>query len=403
MRDGSTPPRRLKLARAINVEDVRSIFARRVPTAVRDFIDGGGEDEVTVRRNRAAFEAIAFRNRPLTDASTRTLSTTLLGTPVTAPLVLAPVGLASLAHPLGERAAAMAAARAGIVSTLSSSSCWSLEDVADATPDAPKWFQLYVWRDRAITADVAARARAAGYTALVVTVDVPVGGRRERDLRNGFTIPPRPTWRHTGDVLRHLPWVTRFAWDEMFGHGLTMGNFGGRTAVTQRLAFMDRVNSRFDPGMTWDDLEWLRSLWDGPMVIKGITNADAAREAVARGMDAVWVSNHGGRQLDGLPATIDVLPEIADAVDGRAEVYLDSGIRRGTDIVKALARGARACMIGRPFVYGLAAGGQAGVEKVIELLVKELDTTLALLGCASVDRLDESWLRGVPARRVTVP
>lgn len=361
--------------------------------AVRDFIEGGGEDEVTLRRNRRAFENLEFRNRPLTDASQRSLSTSLLGTSVSAPIVLAPVGLASLAHPQGERAVALAAARAGIISTLSSSSCWSLEDVAEATPDAPRWFQLYVWRDRSLTENVVARARANGYSALVVTVDVPIGGRRERDLRNGFTIPPRPTWRHSGDVIRHLPWVTRFAWDEMFGHGLTMGNFGGRTAVTQRLAFMDRVNSRFDPGMTWDDLEWLRSLWDGPMVIKGITNAPAAKEAVARGMDAVWVSNHGGRQLDGLPATMDVLPEVVDAVDGKAEVYLDGGIRRGTDIVKALARGARACMIGRPFVYGLAAGGQAGVEKVIDLLTREVDTTLALLGCASVAELDPSWLR----------
>ncbi len=393
MRDGSAPPRRLHLAQTVNVEDVRAIFRRRLPVAVRDFIEGGGEDEVTLRRNRRAFEDVEFRNRPLTDASTRSQRTTLLGTPVAAPLVLAPVGLASLAHPLGERAVATAAARAGIISTLSSSSCWSLEDVAEATPGAPKWFQLYVWRDRAITEDVVARAQASGYAALVVTVDVPVGGRRERDLRNGFTIPPRPTWRHFGDVLRHLPWVTRFAWDEMFGHGLTMGNFGGPTAVTQRLAFMDRVNSRFDPGMTWDDLERLRSIWDGPMVIKGVTNAPAAAEAVARGMDAVWVSNHGGRQLDGLPATIDVLPEVVHAVGGQAEVYIDSGIRRGTDVVKALARGARACMIGRPFVYGLAAGGQAGVEKVIDLLTREIDTTLALLGCPSIDALDDTWLR----------
>ncbi|MCU1438724.1 MAG: (S)-2-hydroxy-acid oxidase [Naasia sp.] len=393
MRSGTVPPRRLGLDNAVNVDDVRAMATRRLPTAVSDFIEGGGEGEVTLRRNRRSMDALTFRPRALSDASSRSLATTMLGTPVSMPLALAPVGLAALAHPLGERAAALAAAEAGIVSTLSSSSCWSLEDVADATPDAPKWFQLYVWRDRGITGEVVQRARAAGYRALVVTVDVPVGGRRERDLRNGFTIPPRPTWRHTGDVLAHLPWVARFGWDEMFGHGLTMGNFGGKTAVTKRMAFMERVNSRFDPGMTWDDLEWLRSLWDGPMVIKGITNERDATEAVARGIDAVWVSNHGGRQLDGLPATIDVLPAVVDAVDGKAEVYLDGGIRRGSDIAKALARGARVCMIGRPYIYGLAAKGQAGVTKVIELLRTQLDNTLALLGCPSVEALDEDWLR----------
>jgi L-lactate dehydrogenase (cytochrome) len=393
MRNGTVPPSRLRLGDAVNVEDLRSIATRRLPTAVSDFIEGGGEGEVTLRRNQQAFEDLTFRPRVLSDASTRTLGTTMLGTPVSAPIALAPVGLAALAHPLGERAAAMAAAKAGLVSTLSSSSCWSLEEVAEATPNAPKWFQLYVWRDRGITSEVVARARTAGYRALVVTVDVPTGARRERDLRNGFTIPPRPTWRHTGDVLRHLPWVTRFGWDEAFGHGLTMGNFGGRASVTRRMAFMDRVNQRFDPGMTWDDLDWLRSLWGGPMVIKGITNEHDAARAVDHGLDAVWVSNHGGRQLDGLPATIDVLPAIAEAVDGRAEVYLDGGIRRGSDIVKALTRGARVCMIGRPYLYGLAAGGQAGVQRVIELLTAQLDNTLALLGCRSVEALDPSWLR----------
>jgi L-lactate dehydrogenase (cytochrome) len=393
MRNGTLPPRRLRLGDAVNVEDVRSIAIRRLPTAVSDFIEGGGEGEVTLRRNRRAFEDLVFRPRALSDAATRTLGTTMLGIPVSAPIALAPVGLAALAHPLGEQAAAKAAARAGLVSTLSSSSCWSLEEVAEATPDAPKWFQLYVWRDRGITAEVVARARAAGYRALVVTVDVPTGARRERDLRNGFTIPPRPTWRHTGDVLRHLPWVTRFGWDEAFGHGLTMGNFGGHVSMTRRMAFMERVNQRFDPGMTWDDLDWLRSLWGGPMVIKGITNEHDAAKAADHGLDAVWVSNHGGRQLDGLPATIDVLPAIVEAVGGRAEVYLDGGIRRGSDVVKALARGARVCMIGRPYLYGLAAGGQAGVERVLELLTAQLDNTLALLGCRSLEELDARWLR----------
>jgi L-lactate dehydrogenase (cytochrome) len=393
MRNGTRAPRWLSIDRAVDVEDVRSIATRRLPTAVSDFIEGGGEGEITLGRNRRALDALTFRPRALAGASERDLTTTFLGAPVAAPIGLSPVGLAALAHPLGESAAARAAAAAGLASTLSSSSCWSLEEVADAAPGGLRWFQLYVWRDRSLTEDVVARARAAGYRALVVTVDVPVGARRERDLRNGFTIPPRPTWRHAGDVLRHLPWVTRFGWDEAFGHGLTMGNFGGRTAVTERMAFMDRVNKRFDPGMTWDDLDWLRSLWDGPMVIKGITNEHDAAEAVARGMDAVWVSNHGGRQLDGLPASIDVLPAVIDAVDGRAEVYVDGGIRRGSDKAKSDAHDARGCMIGRPYMYGLAAAGQAGVAKVLDLLLTQLDTTLALLGCPSIEELDGRWLR----------
>lgn len=393
MRNGSVSARWAGLDHVVNVDDVRALFARRLPVAVRDFIDGGGEDEITLRRNRSSFSDIEFRNRPLTDASRRSQSTTLLGLPVSSPIVLAPVGLSSLVHPLGELAAAMAAESAGIVSTLSSSSSWSLEDVADVTPDAMRWFQLYVWRDRSLTSDVIARARRNGYRALVVTVDVPVGGHRERDLRNGFTIPPRPTWRHAGDVLRHPRWVARFAWDEAFGHGLRMGNFGGRAAMNKRLAFMERVNARFDPGMTWDDLDTVKSEWGGPLVVKGITNAEAACKAVQHGADAVWVSNHGGRQLDGLPATVDVLPEVVDAVGDRVEVFVDGGIRRGSDAVKALALGARACMVGRPHVYGLAVGGQRGVEKVIRMLVDEIDTVLALLGCRSVGELDRTWLR----------
>jgi isopentenyl diphosphate isomerase/L-lactate dehydrogenase-like FMN-dependent dehydrogenase len=393
MKDGRTPPRRLALKHSSNVEDIRSIATRKLPMAVKDFIEGGAEDEITLHRNRDSFQAIELRHRVLTDVSTRDQTTTILGTPVESPLVLAPIGLAALAHPEGERAAARAAANKGIISTLSSSSTWSLEDVAEATPDAARWFQLYIWRDREVTREVVERARAAGYRALVVTVDVPVAARRERDLRNGFEIPPRPTIRQAGDVLRHVEWFTRRGWDEVFGHGLVMGNFGKKSGIGKRVVMMDYVNTMFDPSVTWDDLEWLKSIWGGDILIKGITNQDDAREAVARGANGVWVSNHGGRQLDGLPATIDVLPGIVDAVDGKAEVFLDSGVRRGSDVIKALARGARACMIGRPYVYGLGAGGQVGVERVIDHIRAEIDATLALIGCSSVGKLDGSYLR----------
>lgn len=398
MRDGRVAPRGVRLSQAVNVEDVRAIATRKLPMAVKDFIEGGAEDEVTLERNRSRFREIELRPRVLTDAKTRDQSTTILGIPVESPIVLAPVGLAALAHPAGERAAAVSAARAGLISTLSSSSCWSIEEVAEATPGAQKWFQLYIWRDRDVTRQIVERARAAGYTALAVTVDVPVAARRERDIRNGFEVPPRPTLRHFGDVLRHVGWFTRLAWDEAFGHGLTMGNFGDSSGIGKRVVMMQMVNKLFDPTVTWDDLAWLKEIWGGPLIIKGVTSDADAREAVARGADAVWVSNHGGRQLDGLPASIDVLASVVDAVDGRAEVYLDSGVRRGSDVVKALAIGARACMIGRPYVYGLAAGGEAGVDRVLEILRAEIDATLALLGCSSVQELDRSWVRDFPGR-----
>ena len=393
MRDGRTPPRNLTIKHTSNVEDVRSIATRKLPMAVKDFIEGGAEDEITLNRNRDAFQAIQLRHRVLTDVSSRDQSTTILGTPVESPLVLAPVGLAALAHPEGERAAAIAAAKKGIISTLSSSSTWSLEEVAEATPDAARWFQLYIWRDRGITREVVERARSAGYRALAVTVDVPVAARRERDLRNGFEIPPRPTIRQAGDVLRHVEWFTRRGWDEVFGHGLVMGNFGKKSGIGKRVVMMEYVNTMFDPSVTWDDMEWLKSIWGGDLLIKGITNDQDAKEAVARGANGVWVSNHGGRQLDGLPATIDVLPGIVDAVDGKAEVFLDSGVRRGSDVIKAVARGARACMIGRPYVYGLGAGGQVGVERVIDHIRAEIDANLALIGCPSITKLDSSYLR----------
>lgn len=398
MRNGSVPRRRLTLQHTSNLEDVRSISTRRLPVAVNDFIEGGAEDEVTLRRNRTRFQSLAFTPRVLTDSGTRDQSTTILGTPVSSPIVLAPVGLAALAHPQGERAAALAAAEAGIISTLSSSSTWSLEEVAAATPNDPRWFQLYIWRERKVTEAIIERARAAGYRALAVTVDVQVAARRERDQRNGFEIPPRPTVRHAGDVIRHVKWFAQRGWDEVSGHGLTMGNFGNRKSVGRRVVMMEWVNAMFDPTVTWDDLDWLRSIWDGPLLIKGIMSAADARQAVSRGVDGVWVSNHGGRQLDGLPSTIEVLPEIVDVVDGRAEVFLDSGVRRGSDIVKAIALGARACMIGRPYVHGLGAGGQTGVERVIQHLTSEIDSTLALVGCPSVTALDRSYIRGVKER-----
>ena len=377
-----------RLHRASGVDDVRALARRRLPRSVLDFIEGGAEEEVTIARNREAFRDLTFLPRVLTDVSHRSQATTLLGTPVTSPVVLAPVGLAALAHPSGEVAAARAAANKGLISTVSSSSAWSLEDVADSC-EGPQWFQLYVWRDRELTRRIVERARAAGFRALCLTVDVQVSARRQRDIRNGFTVPPRPRLRQAGDVVRHAGWFRRLAVSELAGHRLTMGNLAsGELGIQGRLRTFDLANALFDPSVSWRDLEWLKEIWGGPVVVKGVSTGTDARRSVDAGADAVWVSNHGGRQLDGLRGSAEVLPEVVAEVGGRAEVYLDGGVRRGSDVVKAVALGARACMIGRPWMYGLAAGGQAGIEVVLDLLRTEIDTTLALLGRPTLESLD---------------
>ncbi len=377
-----------RLLRASGVEDVRDLARRRLPRSVLDFIEGGAEEELTIARNRQAFRDLAFVPRVLTDVSSRSQATTLLGTPVSSPVVLAPVGLAALAHPSGEVAAARAAANKGLISTVSSSSAWSLEDVA-ASCDGPRWFQLYVWRDRELTRRIVERAGAAGFRALCLTVDVQVSARRQRDIRNGFTVPPRLRLRQAGDLVRHAGWFRRLALSELAGRKLTMGNFtSGDLGVGDRLRTFELANALFDPSLSWRDVEWLKEVWGGPVVVKGVMTGADARRSVDAGADAVWVSNHGGRQLDGLRGSADVLPEVVAEVGGRTEVYLDGGIRRGSDVVKALALGARACMIGRPWVYGLVAGGQAGVEVVLDLLRTEIDATLALLGRPTLESLD---------------
>lgn len=381
------------LDRAVSVSDVHRLARRRLPKAVFDYIEGGAEDEFTIARNRSAFADTTFVSSVLSDVSHRDLSTTVLGTPVEFPVVLSPVGLAALAHPDGEVAAARAASSAGLISTLSSSSAHSLEDVA-ASCFGPKWFQIYVWRDRDLTRRVVERARAAGYRALCLTVDVPVSARRERDLRNGFVIPPRPQLRQAGDVLLHARWFASLLANEARGNGIGMGSFTPEDlGLRERLRMIDVVNDLFDPSMSWRDLEWLKEVWGGPLVIKGVMSAADARHSIDSGADAVWVSNHGGRQLDGHPASLEALVEIADAVHGDAELYVDGGIRRGSDVVKALALGATACMIGRPYVYGLAAGGEVGARRVLEMLRTEIDATMALLGRASIKDLDRSAVR----------
>jgi L-lactate dehydrogenase (cytochrome) len=331
-----------------------------------------------------------LRPRVFVDVSAVDQRSSLFGQPLAAPIILAPTGLCGMAAPRGEILAARAAARTGTVFTLSSMSAVSIEDTMHAAP-GPHWFQLYVWRDRDLTRSLVERAAAAGYTALMLTADVPVAGQRERDLRNGATIPPRITWRNALDTLTKVGWLAGMARHPRIDFANVPGAEGNRP-----FSIAEHVNRQFDASVTWQDVEWFRSLWSGPLLIKGIMSAEDARRAVEVGAEGLVVSNHGGRQLDGLPASIDVLPEVVDAVGGRAAILFDGGIRRGTDIAKALALGARAVLIGRPYLYGLGAAGEAGAEHAIRVLQTELGRAMALLGRPRLADLDSSAVRRAP-------
>lgn len=375
---------------ALTLDDLRTRARRRLPRMVFDFIDGGAEDERTIRENRRGFEDLAFRPRVLVDVSRRSQEVTVLGQHLSTPVLLAPTGLSRVAGRDGERAAARAAARCGTVSVVSTAASVSLEDVAAATPQ-PQWFQLYPWGDRSVVIQLIERARRLGYTAMVVTADVPVVGGRERDQRSGMTVPPRVGPGTAYDVLRHPRWVAEL----LTGPRITFANLTGvyphlgRSAGSLAKQSMELLNAAH----TWKDLAWMREAWGGPTVLKGVMCGEDAALAVEHGCDAVIVSNHGGRQCDHLPATIDVLPEVVAAVGDRAEVLIDGGVRRGSDVVKALALGAKACLVGRPWLYGLATGGEAGVVQALEMLRAEIDRTLALVGRPGVDDLDPTVLR----------
>jgi isopentenyl diphosphate isomerase/L-lactate dehydrogenase-like FMN-dependent dehydrogenase len=362
-------------------DDVRRAAGRRLPRAVFEFVDGGAGGEVTLRANRAAFERVRFDPRFLVDVAERETATTVLGERVAFPVLLAPAGLARLVHPEGELAVARAAGEAGTIFCVSTASSCSLEQIADVAT-GPLWFQLYLWRSAQVVDGLVDRARAAGYHALVLTIDVPVVGNRERDTRNGVSLRPRIDRRAVLDGARRPRWSYRW----FRGPAVTFANLvdvvpGG---VAEIAAFVDRELGA--ASATWDDLDRLRRRWDGPLVVKGILSVEDAQEAVRRGADAVYVSNHGGRQLDGSPATLDVLPRVAEAVGGEVEVLLDGGVRRGEDAVKARALGARAVLVGRPWFHALAAGGEEVVARQLDLLRADVDRTLALVG---VGRLDD--------------
>jgi L-lactate dehydrogenase (cytochrome) len=370
-----------RLASLYSLEDVRRAAKRALPPMVFDFVDGGAEDERSVRGNAAGFDRWWFVPRILTDVESRSQRTDLLGTSRRSPLVLSPAGLVGLAWPHGEAAAASAAGGFGVPFAVSSMSSVSVEDVRAATAEA-LWIQLYLWRDREATEGLVDRCAALGYETLCLTVDVPLTGQRERDLRNGMTIPPRIGVRNALGVLSRPGWALRVG-----TAGVTFANIEQDASSRDTMRLGAYVNSQLNPTATWEDLQWLREKWKGTLVVKGVLEPGAAKRLVDEGVDGIVVSNHGGRQLDGAIPAIEALPGIVSAVDGRADVVLDGGVRRGSDVVKAVALGATACMLGRPYVFGLAAGGPAGVTRVLELLESEIDRVLALLGVADLDEL----------------
>jgi L-lactate dehydrogenase (cytochrome) len=384
-------PRRLpgdatdrRLARAATVGDLREVARRRAPRVVFDYTDGAAGAEISLRRTRAAFERVEFCPSVLRDVSAVDPSTSVLGAPAALPLAFAPTGFTRLMHTEGEVAVGRVAERAGIPCALSTMGTTSLEALAAAAPGARRWFQLYLWRDRDASAALVERARAAGYEALVLTVDTPVAGPRLRDVRNGFTIPPALSTRTLVNAARHPAWWIDLLTTEPLEFA-SLRSWGGTVAE-----LVDRV---FEPAATLADVRALRATWPGALIVKGVLGVDDARAVVDAGADAVVVSNHGGRQLDRSPTPLEQLPAVVQAVGDRAEVYLDGGILDGADIVAAVAFGARACLVGRAYLYGLMAGGERGVQRVVDILAKEVTRTMQLLGVPSVAELTPDRVR----------
>jgi L-lactate dehydrogenase (cytochrome) len=377
-------PTERRLARATTIDDLRAIARRRTPRAVFDYADGAAEREIGLRRSREAFSRVELVPTVLRDVSKVDTSTTILGRRASLPLAFAPTGFTRLFHHEGERAVTRVAERVGIPSSLSTVGTTTIEDLAAAAPAAAKWFQLYVWHDRDKSAALVERAKAAGYEALLLTVDVPVAGSRLRDVRNGLVFPPELTARTLGGIARHPSWWLNVLTTEPLRFALIEDDLRTVARVADHL---------FDANLTTADLTWLRELWSGPLVVKGILTADDARRAVDLGADGVVVSSHGSRQLDLSPTPLEALPAVVDAVGDRAEVLLDSGITSGADIVAAVAMGARACLVARSYCYGLMAGGERGVQRAADILRTEIVRTMALLGACSVGDLTPERVR----------
>ncbi|PPR24985.1 MAG: (S)-mandelate dehydrogenase [Alphaproteobacteria bacterium MarineAlpha10_Bin1] len=368
--------------RGFNIAAMRTEAQRVLPRAIFDFVDGGAGDEVTLRRNEAAFDEVSLLPRPLGGAAKRDMSITLFGQKLSMPLMVAPTGLAGLLWPQGEAASARAAAAAGTAYCLSHGSVCTLEALAE-TGATPRWMQTYIYKDREMTREIAGRAEAAGYKALVVTIDTQIVGNRERDTRNGFTIPPRLSVGEVARMAFKLPWLMRMRSEIP---KITFGNYKRPGEAEDLTALAERMLSLPDPAFTWRDIEWLRGIWPGALLLKGVLHPADGAEAVANGVDGMLVSNHGGRQLDTAISPLKVLPDIV-AEKGNLAILFDSGIRRGTDVVKALAVGADFIFVGRPFLYAAALAEEAGIAYAIEILAQEVDRTIALLGCHDLSEL----------------
>src|ERR1700709_1952385 len=374
------------------IEDLRQLHKRRVPKAFFDYADRGSYSEDTLRANRADLEAIKFRQRILVDVSKRDLSTTILGEPASMPLILAPVGLLGMQHSDGEIAACRAAQAAGIPFTLSTMSICSIEDVA-ANVDKPFWFQLYVMKDRGFIKALIERAIAAKCSALVLTVDLQVIGQPHQDISNSMTVPPEWSLSKLFDFATKPAWISGVVRGRRRTFGNLMGHLKGSDDIT---ALSSWISTQFDTSLNWKDVEWIRSIWPGKLVLKGILDVEYANEAAKSGAQALVVSNHGGRQLDGALSSIEILPEIVDAVGSQVEIMFDGGIRSGQDVMRALALGAKSCMIGRAFAHGLGAGGEAGVAKAIDIIRNELSVTMGLCGVNTIAEIDERVLADSP-------
>ncbi|HEY0470161.1 MAG TPA: alpha-hydroxy acid oxidase [Kribbella sp.] len=377
-------PTERRLERALTIADLRAIAKRRTPRSVFDYTDGAAESEISLQRARRLFSEMELQPSILRNVADVDLSTTILGRRSELPFAFAPTGFTRMMNHEGESAVVRVAERIGIPYALSTMGTTSIEDVAAAGPEARKWFQLYVWNDRSAGEDLVKRSAAAGYEALMLTVDVPVAGARLRDVRNGFTIPPSLTVKTVLDASMHPAWWANL----LTTRPLTFASLSSWDGTVAEL-----LNQLFDPTMTIDDLNWLRSIWDGPLIVKGIQTVEDARRVVDAGADAIVLSNHGGRQLDRAPTPLRILPAVREAVGTEAEVYLDTGIMSGADIVAALALGADACLVGRAYLYGLMAGGERGVARAAEILTTEVRRTMALLGVPSVAELNPSHVR----------
>ncbi len=379
----------MKLKDALNIDDLRTIAKRKLPRMVFDYIDGGSDDEVTLRRAVSRYDDYGMTWRVLKDVAEIDTSTTIMGQDTRLPFFISPTASTRLFHPAeGELAMARAAREHGVIYACSTLATQTVEDIAKANP-GPKWVQLYVWKDKEIVKEFLTRAKEAGFTGCLLTVDLAVAGKRERDPRNQFSVPPKPNLSLARQVATKPGWM----WDLIRSPKMSPANFSQMIGKGDQGGLMGFVNSQFSRSVTWKDVEWIREFWGPGFAIKGISRGEDAKRAVDVGADAVWISNHGGRQLDTSVPTIDLVPEIAEAVRGRADIIADGGVRRGSHVAKLLMRGATGVALGRASLYGIGAGGEAGVRRALTIIEEEFRSTMALLGATKISELDPELLR----------